>query len=82
MKSLGLLLMLIAVAVSAAEPPESAPPAAQPTAEAPVRVSVVETQAAEPSLPMRKDPASQGWLLLVAGLALAGWMAHRRLSYL
>jgi hypothetical protein len=53
----------------------------RPAVEAPVRAVVVETRAAEPQLPARKLPAPQGWLLLVAGVALAGWMAHRRLSY-
>lgn len=25
--------------------------------------------------------APSGWMLLLAGVALAGWIAHRRLSY-
>jgi hypothetical protein len=83
MKFLLVVAALVAANAMAAEP--SSPPVqpqTQPGAEAPVRVAVVETQAAEASLPVRKLPAPQGWLLLVAGLAFAGWVAHRRLSYL
>jgi hypothetical protein len=69
MKSLLPFLMLIAFTASAAEPPPPPPPTTtQPAAAA--------------RLPDRKVPAPQGWLLLVAGVALAGWIAHRRLSYL
>jgi len=51
--------------------------------EAPIRVAVVETALAiEPSFSVRQFPAPERWLLLLAGLALAGWVAHRRLSYL
>lgn len=53
-------------------------------AEQPVRVAVVEAAPAEPrfSFTVRQLPAPERWLLLLAGLALAGWVAHRRLSYL
>ena len=52
----------------------------QPAAEAPVRVSAAAVQAA-PEIQFRVTPAPEAerWLLLVAGLALAGWVAHRRL---
>ena len=44
---------------------------------------VFSASAAEPApSAATKAPAPQGWMLLVAGLALAGWIAHRRLSYL
>ena len=53
-------------------------------AEQPVRVAVVEAAPAEPrvSFTVRQFPAPARWLLVLAGLALAGWVAHRRLSYL
>ena len=73
--------MLVALAAPAAEP-QSAPPQAQPAAETPVRVAVTETRAVERTVPVRKVPAPQGWLLLLVGLTFAGWIAHRRLSYL
>ena len=55
------------------------------SAEQPVRVAVVEAAPAEEprlSFTVRQLPAPERWLLLLAGLALAGWVAHRRLSYL
>jgi hypothetical protein len=55
---------------------------AQESAEAPVRVAVVDAQAVEPRFTVRQLPVPGRWLLLFAGLALAGWVAHRRLSYL
>lgn len=82
MRFLVLVLLCCAAVGAAAESSPPAQPQAQPVAEVPVRVAVVETQAADASLPVRKLPAPQGWLLLVAGLAFAGWVAHRRLSYL
>ena len=53
----------------------------QPQAETPIRVAV-ETQAAEPRFTVRQLPAPERWMLALAGLLLAGWVAHRRLSYL
>jgi hypothetical protein len=51
--------------------------------EAPIRVALVETApAVEPRFTVRQLPAPERWLLLLAGLVLAGWVAHRRLSYL
>jgi hypothetical protein len=56
----------------------------QPTAEAPIRVAAMVAVAAvaEPSFTVRQLPGPQRWLLVLAGLALAAWVAHRRLSYL
>src|SRR5262245_4686809 len=57
--------------------------AEQPAVEAPVRVAMVQAAApAEPRFTVRQFPTPGGWLLALAGLALAGWVAHRRLSYL
>ena len=55
----------------------------QPAAtEAALRVAVVEGAVAEPRFTVRQLPAPERWLLVLAGLALAAWVAHRRLSYL
>jgi hypothetical protein len=98
MKRLGLLLLTVAAfSVSAAEPLPAqysfndlyrltvgGPPlgAALPAAEAPLRVAFAGAAApAEPRFTVR-FPAPERWLLVLAGLALAGWVAHRRLSYL
>ena len=51
-------------------------------AEAPLRVAMVVAPPSEPRFTVRPLPAPERWLLLLAGLALAGWVAHRRLSYL
>jgi hypothetical protein len=67
------------------QPPRALEPgAAQPTpaAEAQPRAVAVETAAAEPRFTVRPLLATQPWLLALAGLLLAGWVAHRRLSYL
>ena len=60
--------------------PGAAQPA--PVAEAQARVVAVETAAVEPRFTVRPLLAPQPWLLALAGLLLAGWVAHRRLSYL
>jgi hypothetical protein len=57
-------------------------PPMQSGGEAPIRVAAVETAVAEPRFTVRQFPAPARWLLALAGLALAGWVAHRRLSYL
>ena len=59
--------------------------AGAPQTEVPVRVAMVQAAvvaATEPRFTVRQFPAPGGWLLALAGLALAGWVAHRRLSYL
>ena len=82
MKFLALLLIAASFAASAVESPPPMAPQVQPVIEAPVRVAVTETRAVETPPTVRKSPAPQGWLLLLAGLTFAGWIAHRRLSYL
>jgi hypothetical protein len=57
-------------------------PQPQAGEEAPIRVAVVESSVAEPRFTVRQFPAPTRWLLALAGLALAAWVAHRRLSYL
>jgi hypothetical protein len=58
----------------AVTPPESA-------TEAPIRVAAPQAPAAEPRFSIAGPRQPDKWLLLVAGLALAGWVAHRRLVH-
>ena len=56
-------------------PAESAP-------EAPIRVAAPQAPAAaEPRFSISAVRQPDKWLLLLAGLALAGWVAHRRLVH-
>jgi hypothetical protein len=56
-------------------PAESAP-------EAPIRVAApLAPAAAEPRFSISSVRQPDKWLLLLAGLALAGWVAHRRLVH-
>ena len=48
-------------------------------AHAPVRVTFVQPAAAEPRFAVRAPREPARWMLLLSGLALAGWVAHRRL---
>ena len=53
--------------------------------EAPVRVAALSqanaaVQAAEPRFLISPPRQPEKWLLLLAGVALAGWVAHRRLA--
>ena len=61
--------------------PMSGPAPVESALEVPVRVATVQAQPAEPRF--RVSPARQPekWLLALAGLALAGWVAHRRLAH-
>jgi hypothetical protein len=50
--------------------------------DAPVRVAAVSaSQSAEPRFLISPPRAPEKWLLLLAGVALAGWVAHRRLAH-
>ena len=61
--------------------PMSATPA-EIAAEAPIRVAAPQTQAAtEPRFSINSARQPDKWMLLLAGLALAGWVAHRRLVH-
>jgi hypothetical protein len=52
------------------------------TADAPIRVAVAQGAAgAEPRFSIAAVPQRDTWLLVLAGLALAGWVAHRRLVH-
>ena len=54
----------------------------EPAAASPqIRVAMVESFAvAEPRFTVTPMPATKGWMLLLAGLAAASWVAHRRLT--
>jgi hypothetical protein len=56
--------------------------AGAPLAESPVRLAAVQP-APSPELQfgVARMPEPRGWMLLLAGLALAGWVARRRLGY-
>jgi hypothetical protein len=50
--------------------------------ETPIRVAAGATQlAAGPRFSVSPGRQPDKWLLLLAGLALAGWVAHRRLAH-
>ena len=61
--------------------PLAGQPLADSAADAPVRVAVAQAQAAEPRFSIAPGRQSEKWLLILAGLALAGWVAHRRLAH-
>jgi len=54
---------------------------AQPVAEPQVRAAAVQDAlVAEPRFTISQVPVAKGWMLLLAGLAAAAWVAHRRLT--
>jgi len=56
--------------------------AADGAQDAAIRVAQAQgSQAAEPRFTISSMPRPDKWLLLLAGLALAGWVAHRRLVH-
>ena len=82
------LYRLTVQGVSTVEPGATAPEqySAQ-SAEYQVRVASLDKSAATPvapsysfSAPVLPEPSSR-WLLVLSGLALAGWVARRRLGY-
>ena len=59
----------------------AAPPAVAGTSETAVRVAATPpAPSAEAQFRVRM-PEPRGWMLLLAGLAAAGWVARRRLGY-
>ena len=55
---------------------------AETAAEMPIRVAAPQAQAAaEPRFSVSAARRTDFWPLLLAGLALAGWVAHRRLVH-
>jgi hypothetical protein len=61
----------------------SAPPGASLAfAEPQIRLAAREPEfAAAPSFTVKPVPGPGRWALVLAGLAAAGWVAHRRLAY-
>jgi len=58
------------------------PVAEAPVLDAPIRVSATQpAPRAEQLFSVARLPEPRGWMLLLAGLALAGWVARRRLGY-
>lgn len=51
-----------------------------PVATPQVRVAMAESFVAEPRFTVTQVPSTKGWMLLLAGLAAASWVAHRRLT--
>jgi hypothetical protein len=56
--------------------------ATTPQMPAQVRVAAMQDSfaVAEPRFTIAQVPATRGWMLLLAGLAAASWVAHRRLT--
>jgi len=63
--------------------PMAGPPPLETAPEAPIRVAApqAQAQAPEPRFSITVATQPDKWLLLLAGLALAGWVAHRRLAH-
>jgi hypothetical protein len=61
--------------------PMAAFPALENAADAAIRVAVAQSPGAEARFLVSAVPQPDKWLLLLAGLALAGWVAHRRLVH-
>ena len=53
----------------------------QASADYPVRVAVTEPQAAGYVFSIAAVKQPESWLLLLSGIALAGWVARRRLNH-
>jgi hypothetical protein len=56
-------------------------PQIESASDAPIRVAIAQSAGAEPRFSITAVPQPDKWLLLLAGLALAGWVAHRRLVH-
>ena len=61
--------------------PMSGYPLLESASDAPIRVAVAQGPGAEARFSVAAMPQPDKWLLLLAGLALAGWVAHRRLVH-
>ena len=61
--------------------PMSGPAPVETALEVPMRVATAQAQPAEPRFLVSPVRQSEKWLLALAGLALAGWVAHRRLAH-
>ena len=61
--------------------PMAGPAPVEAAPEVPVRVATAQAQPAEPRFLISPVRQPEKWLLALAGLALAGWVAHRRLAH-
>ena len=61
--------------------PIAGPTSAEQAGEAPIRVAAPQAQSPEPRFSIAAPTPPDKGLLLLAGLALAGWVAHRRLAH-
>lgn len=61
--------------------PMAGPPPLESAPDAPILVAAPQAQAPEPRFSIAAATQPDKWLLLLAGLALAGWVAHRRLAH-
>lgn len=61
--------------------PIADPALSEASLEAPVRVAATQAQAGEPRFSVAPPRQPAKWLLILAGLSLAGWVAHRRLAH-
>jgi hypothetical protein len=57
-------------------------PVASPAAPDTIRVALSRPEPAGPEFSVAREPRRETWLLIVASVAFAGWVAHRRLSHL
>ena len=46
-----------------------------------IRVAVARPREAAPEFSVAREPRRETWLLIMAGVAFAGWVAHRRLAH-
>jgi hypothetical protein len=46
-----------------------------------IRVAVARPRSAGPAFSVAPQPRRETWLLIIASVAFAGWVAHRRLAH-
>jgi hypothetical protein len=46
-----------------------------------IRVAMARPQPADARFSVSRGPRGEAWLLILAGVAFAGWVAHRRLAH-
>jgi hypothetical protein len=56
-------------------------PALDTAPDAPIRVAVAQARELEPRFTVKPLRQPDKWLLVIAGVALCGWVAHRRLVH-
>jgi hypothetical protein len=61
--------------------PIAGPAPLETAPDVPLRVATAQAQPAEPRFLISPVRQPEKWLLALAGLALCGWVAHRRLAH-